>query len=269
MMDTIYLEQVARRPGAVWKDEFPFTVPAIAGFETIRFSRPVTFFIGENGSGKSTLLEAMAAGLSAVAVGSHDLRRDRTLAPARKLGEALVFSRKRHAKQRMFFRAEDAFGFTNRVINDMEALEEEEADLALQFKDGSYAQQLATGVVRGQRRAYSSRYGENPDGFSHGEVFLSILKSRIVPGGLYLLDEPETPLSPARILALISLIKAMVAEECQFIIATHSPILMAFPGAEIMFFEGSEIGPVAYQDTEHVRITRTFLNDPERYLRQL
>ncbi len=263
------METVARRPGAAWGQEFPFDVPAIAGLERIAFRRPVTFFIGENGSGKSTLLEAVAAGISATAVGRHQIARDPTLAPARALAKSLVFSRRRHARQRMFFRAEDAFGFTNRLIDEMQDLQREEGDIAGQFRDGSYAQSLAVGVVRGQRRAYASRYGDNPDGYSHGETFLGVLKSRLVPGGLYLLDEPETPLSPGRVLALISLLKAMVAEGCQFIIATHSPILMAFPEAEILLFEGSEIAPVAYEETEHVRLTRAFLNDPERYLRQL
>lgn len=265
----MFLEKISRRPGTAWGTEFPFDVPAIAGFESLEFRRPVTFFIGENGSGKSTVLEAIAAGMSAVAVGAHDVTRDRSLKPARDLAKALIFARRRHARQRMFFRAEDAFGFTNRVIDEMLELEREEADVSAQFKDGSYGQQLAAGVVAGQRRAYASRYGDDPDGFSHGEMFLGILKSRIVPGGLYLLDEPETPLSPTRILALISLIRAMVAEDCQFIVATHSPMLMALPEAEILQFEGSEIAPVPYEETEHVRVTRSFLNNPERYLRQL
>lgn len=169
----------------------------------------------------------------------------------------------------MFFRAEDAFGFTNRLIEEMQDLHREEGEIAGQFRDGSYAQSLAVGVVAGQRRAYANRYGDNPDGYSHGETFLGVLKSRLVPGGLYLLDEPETPLSPGRVLALISLIKAMVEEGCQFIIATHSPILMAFTDAEILLFEGSEITPIDYEETEHVRLTRAFLNDPQRYLRQL
>lgn len=265
----IYLESVSRRSGGNWGVGFPFDIPAIAGLEKVEFRNPVTFFVGENGSGKSTLLEALAAGLSATAVGRHQISRDRSLEPARALAKSLVFSRRLHARQRMFFRAEDAFGFTNRIIDEIEDLNREEGDIAGQFKDGSYAQQLATGVIRGQRHAFTNRYGENPDGFSHGEMFLGLLKSRLVPGGLYLLDEPETPLSPGRILALISLIIAMVEEDCQFIIATHSPILMAFPGAEILLFEGSQIAPIAFNETEHVRLTRAFLNDPQRYLRQL
>ena len=89
-------------------------------------------------------------------------------------------------------------------------------------------------------------------------AFLEILDSRIVPKGLYLLDEPETPLSPTRILSLMALLKRMVAQDCQFIVATHSPILMALPDARILTFDGETIAPVDYDDTEHVAVTRAF-----------
>ena len=87
--------------------------------------------------------------------------------------------------------------------------------------------------------------------------------------GLYFLDEPEAPLSPLRILSLISLLKQVVADGSQLIIATHSPILMAFPGAEILLFEGDCLTPTPYEELDHVRLTRAFLNDPESYLRRL
>ena len=109
----------------------------------------------------------------------------------------------------------------------------------------------------------------DPDAASHGETFLALMQTRLKPGGLYLLDEPETPLSPQRQLALLSLMKRCVAEDCQFIVATHSPILMALPGAAIWLFEGGRIRPVAWDETEHVALTRAFLASPGRFLDKL
>ena len=113
------------------------------------------------------------------------------------------------------------------------------------------------------------RYGEGLDIRSHGESFLALFQSRFVPDGLYLLDEPEAPLSPLRQLALIAAIKDMVSQNGQFIIATHSPILMAYPAAVILNFDGGEIHPAKYTDLEHVRLMRDFLQNPELFLRNL
>ncbi len=114
------------------------------------------------------------------------------------------------------------------------------------------------------------RYGGDLDAQSHGEGFLAFFQSRFAPRGLYLLDEPETPLSPLRQLGLLALLKEMVEErEAQFIIATHSPILMAYPGATILNFDQAPAAPIAYDDLEHVQFTRAFLNRPDSYLRHL
>jgi predicted ATPase len=264
-----FLDAITKNESAPGAEGFPFDLPALRGFEKLSFESPVTFFIGENGSGKSTLLEAIAAGVGAVAVGADDIARDPTLEAARALAKSFRFVRRRAPKTKLFFRAEDAFGFTKRVIRQMAELDRETAELKAQFAEGSYAQRLAMGATSGQRGALAGRYGENPDARSHGETFLEILKTRIVPKGLYLLDEPETPLSPTRILALMALMKDAIADEAQFIIATHSPILMAFPGAEILEFSADGITKVGWEETEHVALTRAFLANPERYLRRL
>jgi predicted ATPase len=128
---------------------------------------------------------------------------------------------------------------------------------------------LAKGAVLGQRRALVERYGENLDANSHGESFLKLFQSRFVAGGLYLLDEPEAPLSPQRQLALMSMMKEMIDQDAQFIIATHSPILMAFPGARILNFDERPVREVNYDDVEHVSLTRAFLNNPQSFLRRL
>jgi predicted ATPase len=265
----VFLSALRRRPEHnPDPDAFPWSLPLIRGLDELNFSAAVTFLVGENGSGKSTLLEGIAAGMDAVAVGGHDLRRDPTLAAARAFAAGYVFSRRQHARTRVFLRAEDVFGFTNRVTADMAGLAEEEAELRTALPDG-YGRQIATAAVRGQRRALAGAYGDNPDGRSHGEAFLKVLRRRLVPRGLYFLDEPETPLSPTRVLALIALISECVANGSQFVIATHSPILLALPSAEILAIENGRIAAAAWDDLEHVRVTRAFLNDPASLLRKL
>jgi predicted ATPase len=265
----LYLDSLRPRAPLAERTDFPFTLPLVRDLGALRFNAPATFFVGENGSGKSTLLEAIACGLKAVAMGSADLARDPTLAPARALGAALVFARKRAPKRKAFLRAEDVFGFTKRVSSDMEELGEIAEHFRATMREGSLGQKLAMGVARGQKGALAANYGDDPDAGSHGETFLNLMGQRVRPGGLYLLDEPETPLSPQRQLALLSLLKQRVAEDCQFIIATHSPILMALPGASIWLFEAGHIRPVAWDEVEHVALTRAFLANPERFLREL
>ena len=246
---------------------FPWTIPIVASLEALEFSTPVTFFVGENGSGKSTVLEGIAAGVQAIAVGSADLETDDSLTAAREFAAGFRFERRRRPRAKLFFRAEDVFGFTRRMLHTMRDLTSMEDEFRRAFPDGSYGQRLAMGAARGQRQALEERYGENPDGRSHGEVFLGLLASRLVPGGLYLLDEPEAPLSPRGILQLIALMTDRVANACQFVIATHSPMLMAFPESTIYVFDRDGIRPTPYGEVEHVQLTKSFLDNPQRFLR--
>lgn len=248
-------------------DGFPFDLRVVESTARIEFETPVTFFVGENGSGKSTIVETIACGMKMPAIGSAEVSRDPTLAHAKSLARHYRFEKSRPAKQRFFFRAEDAFGFTRRVRDDLDELRTlaEHFDRTLK----GYGRQLAMGAAMGQRKALTERYGENPDAHSHGELFLNLLHARLRPRGLYLLDEPETPLSPIHQLTLLSIIKEMVGEECQFIVATHSPILMAYPGATILSFDSTPVSAIAWEEVEHVEITRAFLNNPESFLRRL
>lgn len=112
-------------------------------------------------------------------------------------------------------------------------------------------------------------YGGGLDVQSHGESYFKLFQSRFRPNGLYLLDEPEAPLSPMRQLSLIAMIEEMVKQDGQFIIATHSPILLAYPDAAILQFTDGTIQAARYDELEHVTITRSFLNNPDAYLRHL
>jgi predicted ATPase len=228
----MFLSSLRRRPdAAIDPAAFPWSLPLVRDLAELAFTTPVTFLVGENGSGKSTLLEGIAAGMDAVAAGSRDLKRDPSLQAARDFAAGFVFARRRHARTRLFLRAEDVFGYTGRLAADMEELATIEQELT-HLPEGP-GRDRATAMARGQRAALIRRYGDNPDARSHGETFLALLRTRLVPNGLYFLDEPETPLSPSRVLALIALLADRVAQGCQFIIATHSPILMALPGATI------------------------------------
>jgi predicted ATPase len=252
------------------EEGFPFDVPALRGLE-LELDRPATLFVGENGSGKSTLLEALALATALIGVGSHSLDRDRSLDAVRPLAEAIraVWNRRTH--RGFFMRAEDFFGFVNRVKAEQAAFEREAARVRAD-NPGIGAPDLARmlGPQTGSRRELVERYGEDPDGRSHGEQFLAFFQARLVPGGLYLLDEPEVALSPTSQLAFLGLlIDAMRDRECQFVIATHSPILMALPDATILSFDDPPIRAIAYDEAEHVRLTRDFLEAPGRFLRHL
>jgi len=122
---------------------------------------------------------------------------------------------------------------------------------------------------RGSADALRARYGEDPEARSHGEQFLDFFRARLVPGGLFLLDEPEAALSPTGQLALLALGRDLVREGAQFVIATHAPILMAWPEAALLSFDGGGIEPVAFDDVPHVRLLRDFLRRPGSFLRHL
>jgi predicted ATPase len=264
----VYLSSLHRRPGAaIDPAAFPWSLPLVRDLHELAFSTPVTFLVGENGSGKSTLLEGMAVGMNAVAAGSRDLSRDPSLQAARDFAAGFVFARRRHARTRLFLRAEDVFGYTGRLEADMDELSTIEQEL-MHLREGP-GRDRAVAMARGERAALTRRYGENPDARSHGETFLALLRTRLVPNGLYFLDEPETPLSPSRVLALIALLADCVSQGCQFVIATHSPILMALPGAMILLAEGGVLRPAAWDELEHVRVTRAFLTNPAAVLRRV
>ena len=250
--------------------KFPFSVPVIRALESVAFPTAVTFFVGENGSGKSTLLEGIATAAKVPAVGAADLGADATLASQRELGNALRLVWNRRSHRGFFLRAEDFFGFTKRVSAMRVEFLQRLAALELEYADRSaWAKGLAMGPPKASLAELEWRYGVDLDANSHGQSFLRLFQSRFVPGGLYLLDEPEAPLSPQSQLALMVLMQDMIAQDAQFIIATHSPILLASPGATIYSFDRVPAAAVEYGELEHVILTRDFLNHPERYLRAL
>lgn len=212
---------------------YPFCLPVIRQFESLRFHPAVTFIIGENGSGKSTLLEALAVALGFNAEGGSRNFNFATRASHSGLHQALrLVKGVRQPRNGFFLRAESFYNAASYV--DAIGIAEHYSDPEAEPKS-LHAQ-------------------------SHGESFMALLLHRFGPDGLYLLDEPEAALSPTRQLAML------VRQGSQFIIATHAPILLAYPDAVIFAITDTGLTETPYTATEHYRVTRDFLNNPERTL---
>jgi len=265
------LRTIAKKaPTAENADRFPFSVPVVRALEELSLDAAVTFFVGENGSGKSTILEAIAAAARLPTVGTVEVTDDATLDAQRTLGRSLKLIWRQRTHRGFFLRAEDFFGFTRTLARMRAEFTARIAEIEIEYRDRSaWAKGKAQGPLRSSLADMERRYGIDLDANSHGQSFLRLFASRLVPGGLYVLDEPEAPLSPQSQLALIAMIGDMVAQDAQFIIATHSPILLAFPDALIYSCDRVPIEAVRFEELDHVVLTRDFLNDPQKFLRHL
>jgi predicted ATPase len=213
---------------------YPFSLPAVRALDELDLSA-VTYLVGENGSGKSTLLEAIAVAFGFNAEGGTVNFSFATRRSESALHGCLRLSRLRRPKNGFFLRAESFYN-------------------------------VATEVERLGVSGYGDRSLHEQ---SHGESFLALIKHRFGPNGLYILDEPEAALSPSRQLSLLVRIHELVESGSQFLIATHAPIVLAYPGATIYRLDQRGITRTGYDETEQVALTRDFLNDRERYVAHL
>jgi len=236
-LGTPFLTHVEMRQDRVTPDVHPFDLPVFTHGLDLRLESPVTFFVGENGSGKSSLLEALAWSAGFASQGGDRSHRYTDDGEGQLLGRALKLAWRQKGVGGFFMRAETFFNFAE------------------------YLERVGSTFMA---------YGGLPlNQQSHGEAFLAVFQNRF-EDGLYLLDEPEAALSPQRQLAFLGILHELtVAKVAQFIIATHSPILLSFPGATILSFDGQRLEQVGYQETEHYRITKDFLNAPERFFKHL
>jgi len=241
-----YLRGVSlRREDVPSYDSYPFSIPAVRELRGLEFHPDVTFIIGENGCGKSTLLEAIAAAWGFNPEGGTVNFRFSTRASHSELHTHLrLVKSTRRPKDGFFLRAESFFN----VATDIERMDAEPT--------------LGSPVI-------NSYGGRSLHEQSHGESFLALMLHRFGGNGLYILDEPEAALSPARQLAVLRRIHQLVEEHSQFIIATHSPILMAYPSAKILLLDDTGFTEVRYEETEHYAVTKAFLADPRHMLEQL
>ncbi len=212
--------------------------------KSLRFSANVTFFVGENGTGKSTLLEAIAVAYGFNAEGGSKNFTFSTNATHSELFEHIEIARRGYAKDGFFLRAESLYNVATN-IDDMD-------------KEASF-----------DPLVIESYGGVSLHNQSHGESFLSIVQNRFFGNGIYILDEPEAALSPMRLLTLMTEIDELIKKDSQFIIATHSPILLAFPDADIFELTEESIKKVHYTETQHYKITKSFLENPEKMLHYL
>jgi predicted ATPase len=250
------------------RDDYPFNLHLVKNLEQVKFTKNITFFVGENGSGKSTILEALAYAAAIPTAGAMSIEDDPFMQAARDLGKmlSLRFSEKTHAG--FFARAEDFFGFVKNINGQIRALDDEIAEMTANWTGGNLEEAIKP--ILEERKAFTDRYSENLDAMSHGEGFLKFFMARITRKGLYLIDEPEAALSPQRQLSLISLILEKVKTvDAQFIIATHSPLIMAIPNATILEFKEGTISQIKYKDCEHVKLSKQFLDAPEAFLEHL
>jgi predicted ATPase len=223
------LEVQLRRERVPSFDEYPFAVPVIRSLHTLALHPAVTFLVGENGSGKSTLLEAIAVAAGFNAEGGSRNFRFSTRASHSSLHECLRVVRGTHRETDGFFLRAESLYNTATVIDEVDRL-----------------------ATRPPPRSLHEQ--------SHGESFMALMTERFRGNGLYLMDEPEAALSPTRQMTMVSLIHQFVTSGAQLVIATHSPILMAYPNAQILECSDAGMRRVAYEDTEHYTVTRDFLN---------
>ena len=258
-------------PDSETQERYPFAVPAVAslGEMPLIFDSAVTFLVGENGTGKSAILEGLACATGSIAIAGDDPGRDPTMAAARALGARLRLTWRARTRRGYFLRAEDFVGYAKYISSLRADLEQDLAALDAEPGPETYGRRLARGAFLNQI-GHLSQIDRVVNQTSHGESFLELFQRRFVPHGLYLLDEPEAPLSPVRQLSLLVLLREMIETgESQFVIATHSPILMAFPGATIYALDRGAPHRIAWGNLEHVTLTRDFLDDPEAFLRRL
>lgn len=220
-------------------EQYPFNIPAVRFLEkagNLPLEKPVTFFVGENGTGKSTLIEAIAVAMGFNGEGGSRDFFFTTQHTHSELWEYLTISKSVYPEDGFFLRAESF------------------------YNTASYLEENSSMIRYG---------GVSFHAQSHGESFLALAMNRFEGNGLYILDEPESALSPQRLMSLLVIMDELVKNNSQFIVATHSPILMAYPNADILEFSEKGIQKVGYRETEHYRITKQFIDMPERMIRYL
>lgn len=233
-----YIKSIRLRSGYE-SNYYPFDIPAIHHLEKVdglTLEKPVTFFVGENGTGKSTLIEAIAVAMGFNGEGGSRDFYFSTQDTHSPLCDYLTIGKSVWPKDGFFLRAESF------------------------YNTASYLEQNSTMIRYGGVSFHKQ---------SHGESFMALAVNRFEGNGLYILDEPESALSPQRLMELLVVIDELVKKNSQFLIATHSPILMAYPNAEILEFSEQGIHKVSYRETEHYKITKQFIDMPEQMVKYL
>lgn len=233
-LNTQFLQHlVFRRETVESHNEYPYNLPTVKSLNRLAFHPKMTYFVGENGSGKSTLLEAIAIANGFNPEGGTKNFNFNTRKSHSSLADHIRIAKGLAPRTGFFLRAESFFNVATEIEN------------------------LNVGEYYGGKSLHEQ---------SHGESFITLLTERFGAKGLYILDEPESALSPHRQLAALFRIHDLIQQGSQFLIATHSPILLAYPDSTIYQFSAEGIDKVSYQDTETFQIMKAFINNPEKML---
>ena len=244
MFSNLYISDITFKEDISDSKGYITSIPFVKTMSAIKLRKPVTFFVGENGTGKSTLLEAIAISAGFNAEGGSRNFNFSTYSSHSDLYKYIRLSKGiKKPKDGYFLRAESFYN----VASQIEKLDSQGGGPAIKDSYG----------------------GKSLHEQSHGESFLSLVLNRLGGNGLYIFDEPEAALSPSRQLTLLAQINHLVLKNSQFIIATHSPIIMTYPNAEIFLLDEKGIRPVSYEQTEHNILTRQFLNNPRQMMKYL
>lgn len=241
-----YVQEISLRDEKIedW-EAHPFDIPSIRELGVMSFAPNITFLVGENGMGKSTILEAIAIATGSNPEGGSANFNFSTRASHSPLYQALRVARSyKRPRTGFFLRAESFFNLATK-IEELDAEPSKAPPIIDSYGGVSLHEQ------------------------SHGESFLSLFLNRFGGDGLYLLDEPEAALSPARQFVFLRRMHELINANCQFIIATHSPILLAYPGAKIYELSESGCCPIAYEESDQYSVTKAFLDNPKEYMQEI
>lgn len=235
--DNVFIKEIRLKKEIYKEESYIKNLPVVSNLDSLALSSNVTFFVGENGSGKSTLLEAIAVNSGFNAEGGTKNFNFSSMETHSDLYKYItVVKSVKHPKDGFFLRAESFYN----VATEIERLD-----------------------------AIDSYGGTSLHKMSHGESFITLMTNRFGGNGLYILDEPEAALSPLRQMSMLTVINELVKKNSQFIIATHSPILMAYPDADIFVIDENGITKTLYKKTDNYMITRKFLENPEKMMNYL
>lgn len=257
------LKRLSYIPKSEEHKNYPFNLKWLYSIDELNFENPITFLVGENGIDKFTLIESLAIQSQIPQLTNKPYETDPDYSELLSFSNCLRSEWSIKSRRGFFFRANDFISFLREnnqlrkeLLNELELLNDRGVP-KLAFERQPYENSLAT---------LKKTYPTELDKLSHGQAFLELFKNRLTSNGLYLLDEPEIPFSSQNQLALLHMIDQQIKKGSQFIIASHSPILMAHPEAVIYKIDEYKIKPISYDEVENVSFMKNFMSDPQRFM---
>lgn len=263
----IYVKSINKKPGS-HPATYPFSTSLICQFEEFTFTHPVTIFCGDNGSGKTSFMEILAERLSSIRIDTYGKENEKRKM-IEKSTSSFTTALSRRPACNFFFQAEDFIRYIDHFEQMKQEAKEALREIDIEYADKSaFAKNQARGPHLDTLGSMSSMYANELMKISHGESFLEFFSSRLHPKGLYLLDEPEAALSYENQYVLALMVRESVRLDCQFIIATHSPVITAIPEAEVYQISQGQFTQVSYEEIDNVKFLNMFMKDRKRLFAQ-